>query len=79
MRSRLLGLRQRVRHPVEALVEAVARGRARRLDVPVALAERVQAELVGDLGRVHRVWQVLLVGEDQQDCVSQFILLQLNK
>merc|ERR1719198_2567878 len=59
----LLG--ERVGEPVEALVEAVAGRRARRLDVPVALAERVQAELVGDLRRVHRVGQVLLVGEDE--------------
>ena len=26
----------------------------------------MKPELVGDLGSVHRVWQVLLVGEDQE-------------
>ena len=29
------------------------------LDVPVAAAERVQAELVGDLGSIHGIWQIL--------------------
>mmetsp|Transcript_73127 Transcript_73127/g.200800 ORF Transcript_73127/g.200800 Transcript_73127/m.200800 type:complete len:561 (-) Transcript_73127:65-1747(-) len=69
-------LLERRRHPVEALVETVARGRARRLDVPVALAQRVEAELVGDLRSVHRVRQVLLVGEDQQDGLPQLVLVQ---
>lgn len=46
------------------------------LDVPVALAQRVQAQLVRDLGRVHCVGQVLLVGKDQQHCVTQLVLQQ---
>ena len=36
----------------------------------------MQAELVGDLGGVHRVGQVLLVGEDEQDGLAQLILVQ---
>eukprot|EP00964_Phaeocystis_antarctica_P040780 scaffold23323_cov60-Phaeocystis_antarctica.AAC.2 len=66
----------RAREPVEALVQAVAGGRAGRLDVPVALAERVQAELVGDLSCIHRVGQVLLVGEHQQDGLTQLVLVE---
>ena len=62
-RGALLLVLQLVGEPVEALVEAVAARRARRLDVPVALAQRVQAELVRDLGGVHRVRQVLKRGE----------------
>lgn len=45
--------------PVEAFVETVATSGARRLNVPVAVAQRVQAQFVGDLGRVHCVWQIL--------------------
>ena len=67
---------ERAREPVEALVQAVAGGRASRLDVPVALAERVQAELVGDLSSIHRVRQVLFVGEHQQDRLAQLVLIE---
>ena len=44
----------------------------------LAAAKLIQAQLLRDLGRVHSVWQVLLVGEDQEDGVSQFILGQLG-
>jgi len=73
----LLGaLGERVGQPVKALVQAVAGGRARGLDVPVALAEGVEAELVGDLRGVHRVRQVLLVGEDEQHRLAQLVLVE---
>ena len=58
-----LALRERGRQPVEALVETVARRRAARLDVPLAVAQAVQAQLVRHLGGAHRVRQVLLVRE----------------
>lgn len=54
-----VGVLELVGEPVEALVEAVAGGGAGGLDVPVAVAQRVQAQLVGDLGCVHRIRQVL--------------------
>jgi hypothetical protein len=41
---------------------------------PVALAQGVQAELVGDLRCVHGVGQILLVGKHQQDGVAQLVL-----
>ena len=50
------------RQPVQTLVQALARRRAGRLDLPVALAERVQAQLLGDLGRVHGLGQILRRG-----------------
>lgn len=62
--------------PFETLVETVTARGARRLDVPLPLPERVQAELVGDLGGVHRVRQVLLVGKHEQDGVAQLVLVQ---
>lgn len=46
---------QLVGQPVETLVESVAARRARRLNVPVAVSQRVQTELVGDLRSVHCV------------------------
>lgn len=48
-----------VGQPVQSLVEPVSRGGARGLDVPVAVPQRVQTQLVRDLCRVHRVGQVL--------------------
>lgn len=45
--------------PFETLVETVSRGGTSGLDVPSPLSERVKAELVGDLGSVHGVWQIL--------------------
>eukprot|EP00327_Prymnesium_parvum_P018964 CAMPEP_0113240970 /NCGR_PEP_ID=MMETSP0008_2-20120614/6546_1 /TAXON_ID=97485 /ORGANISM="Prymnesium parvum" /LENGTH=245 /DNA_ID=CAMNT_0000088345 /DNA_START=136 /DNA_END=874 /DNA_ORIENTATION=- /assembly_acc=CAM_ASM_000153 len=63
-------------HPVQALVQTISRGGAGGLDVPVALAQRVESELVGDLRSVHRVGQVLLVGEDEQNRLAELILVQ---
>jgi hypothetical protein len=42
--------------------------------LPVALAQRVQAQLVCDLRRIHGIWQVLLVGEHQQHCLTELVL-----
>lgn len=62
--------------PLESLVETVSAGRTRRLDEPLSLSEGVESELVGDLGRVHGVWQILLVGKDEEEGVSQLVLVQ---
>lgn len=62
--------------PVEALVETVASGGAGGLDVPVALAQGVEAELVGDLSSVHGVGQILLVGEDEEDGLAELVLVE---
>jgi len=59
---------------------------------PGSLSERVQAKLVGDFGSVQGVlrklvlglscrlgatyWKILLVGEDQQESITEFILVQ---
>ena len=48
--------------PCEIHVTVHSTGRINNQPVTKA----VKPELVGDLGRVHRVWQVLLVGEDQE-------------
>lgn len=49
------------------------------MDVPVAPAQVVQAELVSDLSCVHGVWQILLVGEHQQAGVAQLVLQKTSK
>lgn len=77
-RSSFLLLGQFVGEPVEALVETVALGGARGLDVPASAAQLVQAQLVRQLGGAHGVGQVLLVGEHQQHRVAQLVLRQLR-
>ena len=37
------------------------------LNVPVSVSQAVKAQLVRDLCGVHCIWQILLVGEDQQN------------
>ena len=54
----------------------IQRRGAAHLDEPCPLPEAVEAELVGDLRRVHRVGQILLVGEDQKDGIPQLILVE---
>jgi hypothetical protein len=51
----------RATYPFETFVETVTRRGARSLNVPRALAERVETKLVGDLGSIHGVGQVLHV------------------
>ena len=41
------------------------------LNVPVSVPQAVQTQLVSDLGGVHCIRQVLLVGEDQQHLKSE--------
>lgn len=50
---------QLIGEPVQALVETVSASGACSLDVPVTVAERVKAELVCDLCRVHGVGKIL--------------------
>merc|ERR1712080_631089 len=57
-------------------VKTVTRGGASRLDVPSALPQGVQTKLVSDLGGVHGVGQILLVGVDKEKGVAQLILVE---
>ena len=49
---------------------------SRYVYAPVAAAEAVEAELVGDLGGAHGVGEILLVGEDQNDGFPQLVLVE---
>lgn len=62
--------------PLETLVETVTAGGAGGLDEPLTLSQAVQAELVGDLGSVHSVRQILLVSKHKQQGVAQFVLVE---
>lgn len=62
--------------PFETLVQTVTSGSASGLDIPWALPQAVKAKLVGNLGGVHGVWKILLVGKDQQDGVAQLVLVE---
>lgn len=55
----LLLVPELVGEPVKAFVQAVAAGGTGGLDVPVAVAQGVKAQLVGYLSSVHGIWQVL--------------------
>ena len=60
--------------PVEAFVQTLAGRRARGLNEPMTLADAVKAELVRDLRGGHRVREILLVRENEQDGVAELIL-----
>jgi len=51
----LLLVRNSLGQPVKTLIYTIPRCRARALNIPLAIAQRIQLELVSDLGRVHRV------------------------
>lgn len=46
------------------------------LDVPLPVAEGVEAELVGDLSDAHGVGQILFVAEHEEHGISQLVLVQ---
>mmetsp|Transcript_888 Transcript_888/g.2773 ORF Transcript_888/g.2773 Transcript_888/m.2773 type:complete len:203 (-) Transcript_888:69-677(-) len=67
---------KRAREPVETLVEAVARGGDRGLNVPLAVPQVLQAKLLAHICGRHRVRQVLLVGQDEEHRVAHLVLVQ---
>jgi len=69
-------LAERVAEPLETLVKPITRGSASGLDVPGTLSQTVQTKLIRNLGGVHGIWQILLVGEDQEESVPELIFVQ---
>jgi len=65
-----------VGEPVKTLIETITGGGAGRLHVPLAGADVVEAELVGDLRDGHGLRKILLVGKDEKDGVTKLILSQ---
>jgi len=74
--DRLLGLVEVGGKPFETLEQAVTRGGASGLDIPFALPQAVEAKLICDLGGVHGVRKILLVGEDKKDSIAELILVE---
>lgn len=62
--------------PLKTLVQTISRGGAGGLDVPTAMSQAVEAELVSDLGGVHGIRKILLVGKDQEDGVAELVLIE---
>jgi len=69
-------LSERACEPLQTFVETVTGSSASGLNVPSTLSQTVETQLVCDLGGVHGVWQILLVGENQQNGIPQLILVQ---
>jgi hypothetical protein len=40
------------------------------------LTQGVEAKLVSDLSSIHGVWQILFVGKNKENCITQLILIQ---
>lgn len=47
-----------------------------RSTYPGALPQAVQSELVCNLCSIHSIWQILLVGKDQEQSVTELVLIQ---
>jgi len=60
--------------PVKTLVETITTRRRGTLDVPDAVLELAKTKTLGNLLDLHRTGQILLVGEDKQDGVTELIL-----
>lgn len=65
-----------VGEPIESFIESVAGSGASRLDVPSSIPHGVKPELIRDFGGIHCVWQILFVGEDEENGISEFVLVQ---
>jgi len=77
-RERLLVsiLAESVAEPFQTLIETVTRGGAGRLDVPGAIPEAMEAQLISDLGSIHGVRKILLVGKHQKQSIPQLVFVE---
>lgn len=69
-------LSEGVGEPLKTLIETVTGGGTGGLDVPGALSQAVEAKLVCDLGGVHGVGKILLVGKDKKDGIAKLVLVE---
>lgn len=58
-RDLAISILQLVGQPVKSLIQAITTGGTRRLDVPVAVSQRMQAQLVCYFCSIHCIWQIL--------------------
>jgi len=62
--------------PFETLVKTVTASCASSLDIPGPLPQTMQTELIGNLRSVHSIRQILLVGEDEKESITELILVE---
>jgi hypothetical protein len=62
--------------PVKAFEETVSSGGASTLNVPDTSTQRVQAKLFSNLSSWHGLWKILLVGENEENSVGEFRLVE---
>jgi hypothetical protein len=57
--------------PLQPFVKPIPRRRARRLNKPITLSQRVKPELIGDFSCVHCIRQILLIRKHKQKRVAK--------
>lgn len=72
----LRGVLQVRGQPLQTLVQTVTGGGTGGLNEPRSLSDGMQTQLLGDLGSVHGVWQILFVGKHQEQGVPQLVLIE---
>ena len=65
-----------IREPVETLVETLTVRGDGALDTPPTITESTHAELVGDLGGIHGIREILFVREYQEGSIPQVLLIE---
>ena len=65
---------QVILEPVKTLVETFTSSGLSCLNLPGSASESVEAELVSDFLSSHGTWEILFVGEDQEDYLAEFLL-----
>ena len=60
--------------PVKTIVETITSSGLSCLNVPGSASESMEAELFSDFLSSHGTWEILFVCEDQEDCLSEFLL-----
>jgi len=72
----MTSLAERACEPLQTFVETITGRSTSRLDVPGTLSQAVEAQLICDFSGVHGIGQILFVGENQKNGVSELILVQ---
>jgi len=62
--------------PLQTLVETISRGCTCGLNEPSSLPEAVETELIGNFSCIHSIGKILLVGEDEEEGVTELILIE---
>ena len=61
------------REPIQTFIETIGGGGAAALNEPNTLAKSIQSKLFLDFRSGHGIGKILLVGEDEEDGVAEFV------